>query len=54
MKTVSKKSAFGFSAVNAGQRNVAVEPQVIATSTMGQFRLTAPVTRLLVLLQEIM
>lgn len=47
MKTVSKKSAFGFSAVNAGQRNVAVEPQVIATSTMGQFRLTAPVSKAL-------
>lgn len=47
MKTTFKKSAFGFSAVNAGQRNVTVEPQLIATSTAGGFRLTAPVTKLL-------
>lgn len=47
MKTSVKKSAFGFSVVNAGQRNVAVEPQLVATSTLGQFRLTAPVTKLL-------
>lgn len=47
MKPSVKKSAFGFSAVNAGQRNVAVEPQLVATSTLGQFRLTAPITRLL-------
>lgn len=47
MKTFTKKSAFGFSAVHAGQRNVVVDPQIIATSTLGQFRLTAPVTRIL-------
>ena len=48
MKTTTvKKSAFGFAAVNAGQRNVAVEPQLVATSTNGAFRLTAPVTKLL-------
>lgn len=48
MKTTSfKKSAFGFSAVNAGQRNVSVEPQLHALSTLGGFRLTAPVTRVL-------
>lgn len=47
MKNVVKKSAFGFSAVHAGQRNVSVEPQLIATSTKGAFRLTAPVTKLL-------
>ena len=47
MKTTTKKSAFGFSAVNAGQRNVAVDPQIIATSTLGAFRLTAPVTKVL-------
>lgn len=46
MKTM-KKSAFGFSAVTAGQRNVAVEPQLFALSTQGGFRLTAPVTRVL-------
>ena len=47
MKTTTKKTAFGFSAVNAGQRNVAVDPQLIATSTLGAFRLTGPVTKLL-------
>lgn len=47
MKPSIKKSAFGFSAVNAGQRNVSVEPQLIAVSTSGGFRLTAPVTRVL-------
>lgn len=46
MKTVSGIS-FGFSAVNAGQRNVAVEPQVIAVSTEGNFRMTPPVSRAL-------
>lgn len=44
MKTGMK---FGFSVVNAGQRNVIVEPQVIATSTEGSFRITAPVSRVL-------
>ena len=47
MKTTTKKSAFGFSAVNAGQRNVSVEPQLIVTSTQGAFRLTGPVTKAL-------
>lgn len=42
-----KSMMFGFAAVNAGQRNVSVEPQVIATSTEGGFRLTAPATRAL-------
>ena len=46
MKTV-KSLNFGFSAVNAGQRNVSVEPQVIAVSTEGNFRMTAPVSRAL-------
>ena len=46
MKTVNGMS-FGFSAVNAGQRNVAVEPQVIAVSTEGNFRMTPPVSRAL-------
>jgi hypothetical protein len=45
MKTgMSKGISFGFSSVHAGQRNVSVEPQLIATSTDGGFRLTAPVT----------
>lgn len=48
MKTGNVKAmSFGFSAVNAGQRNITVEPQVIATSTEGGFRLTPPVTRAL-------
>lgn len=48
MKTSSVKAmGFGFSAVNAGQRNVAVEPQVIVVSTEGNFRITPPVSRAL-------
>lgn len=48
MKTLNVKSmGFGFSAVNAGQRNVSVEPQVIAVSTEGNFRITPPVSRAL-------
>lgn len=39
--------SFGFSTVNAGQRNVVVEPQLVAVSTEGNFRLTPPVTRIL-------
>lgn len=38
---------FGFSAVNAGQRAIVYEPQLFATSTDGNFRITAPVTKLL-------
>jgi len=48
MKTVAKVGlAFGFSAVNAGQRNASSEPQVIAVSTEGNFRLTAAVSKVL-------
>lgn len=36
--------SFGFSTVNAGQRNVAHEPQLIALSVNGGFKLTGPVT----------
>lgn len=46
MKTL-KSMNFGFSAVNAGQRNAIVEPQVIAVSTEGSFRITAAVSRAL-------
>lgn len=42
-----KAMSFGFSAVNAGQRNTTVEPQVIATSTEGGFRLTPAVSKAL-------
>ena len=48
MKTSNVKGmSFGFSAVNAGQRNVVVEPQIIAVSTEGGFRMTPPVSRVL-------
>lgn len=48
MKTGNVKGfGFGFSAVNVGQRNVNVEPQVIATSTDGGFRVTPPVSKAL-------
>lgn len=46
MKTL--KSSFGFSMVNAGQRMSGnVDPQLIAVSTNGGFRLTGAATRLL-------
>ena len=49
MKTFGnvKSSGFGFAVVAAGQRNVTADPQVIATSTEGGFRITGPVTRIL-------
>lgn len=48
MKTSNFKGmSFGFSAVNAGQRKVVAEPQVIAVSTEGSFRVTPPVSRVL-------
>ena len=48
MKTGNVKGfGFGFSAVNVGQRNANVEPQVIATSTEGGFRVTPPVSKAL-------
>lgn len=48
MKTNGFKAmSFGFSAVNAGQRNVSVEPQVIVVSTEGNFRITPPVSKVL-------
>lgn len=48
MKTATKTGlSFGFSAVNAGQRNTTVEPQLIAVSTEGNFRITPPVSKLL-------
>lgn len=39
--------SFGFAAVNAGQRNVQVDPQLIAVSTSGNFRITPPVSKAL-------
>lgn len=42
-----KNLSFGPSVVNAGQRNTSVEAELIATSTNGGFRVTAPVSRAL-------
>ena len=48
MKTGNIKAmGFGFGVVNAGQRNVTVEPQFIAVSTEGNFRITPPVSKAL-------
>ena len=48
MKTGNVKAmGFGFGVVNAGQRNVVVEPQFIAVSTEGNFRITPPVSKAL-------
>lgn len=44
---VKRGLSFGFSTVNAGQRNVVIEPQVIATSTDGSFRITPVISKLL-------
>lgn len=41
------KTMFGFSAVNAGQRNVSNEPELVVTSTDGGFRVSGPVTKAL-------
>lgn len=46
MKTFGKMS-FGFSAVNAGQRNVSYEPELVANSASGSFRITPPVSKAL-------
>lgn len=48
MKTFGKL-AFGFSAVNAGQRNVSYEPELVAGANAGSFRITPPVSRALLL-----
>lgn len=48
MKSVNAKAmSFGFGVVNSGQRNTVIEPQVIATSTEGGFRITPLVSRVL-------
>lgn len=46
-KVAGKGLSFGFSAVNAGQRNTSAEPQLIVVSTEGGFRLTPAVTKVL-------
>ena len=45
MKDFKKASMFGMSVVNAGQRAVSEEPELIVTSTNGGFRLSSSVTR---------
>ena len=44
---VQGKVSFGFATVNAGQRNTVSEPQFIAVSTEGGFRMTPPVSAFL-------
>ena len=44
MKTF-KGLSFGMSVVNAGQRAVSEEPELVATSTNGGFRVSSSVTR---------
>lgn len=46
MKTFGKM-AFGFSAVNAGQRNVSYNPEIVVGSNPGSFRITPPVSKAL-------
>lgn len=46
MKTI-KGLSFGMSVVNAGQRAVSEEPELIVTSTSGGFRVSSSVTRAL-------
>ena len=48
MKTFGKMS-FGFSVVNAGQRNVSYEPELVAGANAGSFRITPPVSKALLL-----
>lgn len=45
MKDFKKASMFGMSVVNAGQRAVSEEPELIVTSTEGGFRVSSSVTR---------
>lgn len=48
MKTLANGGMkFGFSAVNTGQRAMTYEPQLIVSSTKGNFRITSPVSKLL-------
>lgn len=46
MKTFGKMS-FGFSAVNAGQRNVSYNPEIVIGTNPGSFRITPPVSKAL-------
>ena len=47
MKDFKKGLSFGMSVVNAGQRAVSEEPELIVTSTSGGFRVSSSVTRAL-------
>lgn len=45
MKDFKKSLSFGMSVVNAGQRAVSEEPELVATSTSGGFRISSSVSR---------
>lgn len=45
MKYFKKGLSFGMSVVNAGQRAVSEEPELVATSTSGGFRISSSVSR---------
>ena len=45
MKDFKKGLSFGMSVVNAGQRAVSEEPELVATSTSGGFRISSSVSR---------
>lgn len=47
METFGKKLSFGLGVMNAGQRNVNSEPELIAVSSAGGFRITAAVSKAL-------
>lgn len=47
LSNVKRGLAFGFNSVNAGQRQVVNEPQIVAVSTDGGFRITPIVSKLL-------
>ena len=47
VSNVKKGLSFGFSTVNNGQRQVVHEPQLIATSTEGGFRITPIISKVL-------
>ena len=47
METVSSKIAFGFAPVIAGQRKASYEPELVALTTAGGFRITPPISKAL-------
>ena len=47
MEIVSSKIAFGFAPVIAGQRKASYEPELVALTTAGGFRITPPISKAL-------